>query len=103
MQTTRTKPFEHSKTSHSPPFRGARRLRLCGVKTTNEADPFWRGWIVTFDVSTICKGAVGGHFTLHVTAISEDDAFTSFRKAEEYMVFADVNLCQRLRPLRARD
>ena len=52
----------------------------------------WRGWIVTFTVFESWKGAPRRDFTLHVTALSEDDAYEDFRPGEQYVVFADVNV-----------
>jgi hypothetical protein len=51
----------------------------------------WRGWIVSFNVYSVWKGAVGRDFTMHVIAFEEDDAYQEFKQGEEYVVFADVN------------
>jgi hypothetical protein len=45
---------------------------------------------VTFRVFSVWKGAPTTDFTLHVTAVSEDDAYEEFRQGEQYVVFEDV-------------
>lgn len=46
---------------------------------------------MTFRVFSVWKGAPPKDFTLHVTALSEDDAYEEFRQGEQYVVFADIN------------
>jgi hypothetical protein len=80
-------------------FRGvAREVKVIGIPGFQDVAPRgvksqlgWRGWIVTLDVSTVWKGSVRRRLTLHVTGLSEDDAYTSFEVGEEYVVFANVN------------
>jgi|SRR5687767_2876399 hypothetical protein len=69
--------------------RGYRNITPKGI-VIDGRDP-WRGWIVTFTVFSVWKGAVGRDFTLHVTAFSEDDAYEDFKQGEHYVVFAEVN------------
>jgi hypothetical protein len=60
------------------------------VKVVGNANS-WRGWIVAFTVFRVWKGDPKAALTLHVTALSEDDAYEEFRQGEQYVVFADVN------------
>jgi len=56
-----------------------------------EYQPGWTGWVVTFDVSRVWKGAVGNRFVLYSVRVTPDDAFTEFERGAEYLVFATRN------------
>ena len=51
----------------------------------------WTGWIVTFEVTRVWKGAVGSRFVLYSMRGAPDDAFTEFERGAEYLVFARRN------------
>jgi hypothetical protein len=63
------------------------------IKTVGQPPrPNWRAaWIVWLDVSRIWKGVVGNQFVLHIVRESEDDAFETFERGSEYLVFATRN------------
>lgn len=48
-------------------------------------------WIVTFDVSRVWKGHVPKQFVLYVVQTKEDDAFESFERGSDFLVFAVCN------------
>ena len=49
------------------------------------------GWVVSLDVGRVWKGAVGKQVTLHIAREGEDDAYDSFERGREYVVFANMN------------
>ena len=79
-------------------FRGeVRDVETAGERTWHHA-PFprlRRGWIVTLDVSRVWKGHVDKRFVLHIAQAQEDDAFESFERGSEYLVFAQRNSPQK--------
>jgi hypothetical protein len=79
-------------------FRGTiREVKTTGGRgdlnaTLGSADHLgWTGWVVTFDVSRVWKGAVGSRILLHNVRVAPDDAFTEFDPGVEYLVFATRN------------
>jgi hypothetical protein len=70
-------------------FRGT----VVEMKTIGKPDrPQWgAAWTVTFDVSQVWKGVVGKRFVLHIVQESEDDAFETFERGSDFLVFATRN------------
>ena len=67
--------------------RGSQNITPRGVQSQAP----WTGLVVTFEVSSVWKGSIETRLTLHITAMGEDDAYTSLKKGGEYIVFASVN------------
>ena len=70
-------------------FRGTvREMKTVGKRAGTD----WMApWIVTLDVSRVWKGLVGKQFVLHLVQEQEDDAFESFVRGSEYLVFSTRN------------